>query len=303
MDYFESIFESEWSALNAMYSTEESDFMAQLLNLCSIDLHSGSNLTLSSNTTNVDHVSLGSSFLLSTSNHGSHYAGDFDHILFTNDDSVFCNQEAKEENKSLVHLHPNAEIHEKMIIQLEQEDHPELHKEVVFRYPMQKSKKRSVNPVDVHKNKWNAKAKKNQKLSMTGCTNNKEQKAALEKQNSSDCSSENDSIASHELNGITSNSSESKEAKTVNSSGQLRAVRGSATDPQSLYARKRRERINERLRTLQTLVPNGTKVDISTMLEDVVEYVKFLQLQIKHLSSDGKWMYAPIAYNGTDVRT
>jgi len=47
------------------------------------------------------------------------------------------------------------------------------------------------------------------------------------------------------------------------------------------YLQKRRERINERLRTLQNLVPNGTKVDISTMLEEAVHYVKFLQLQIK----------------------
>ncbi|KAG6400346.1 hypothetical protein SASPL_137172 [Salvia splendens] len=65
--------------------------------------------------------------------------------------------------------------------------------------------------------------------------------------------------------------------------------------------RKRRERINERLKILQNLVPNGTKVDISTMLEEAVQYVKFLQLQIKLLSSDNMWMYAPLAYNGTDI--
>ena len=46
---------------------------------------------------------------------------------------------------------------------------------------------------------------------------------------------------------------------------------------------KRRERINERLKILQNLVPNGTKVDISTMLEEAVHYVKFLQLQIRSL--------------------
>ncbi|CAN6290300.1 unnamed protein product [Urochloa humidicola] len=80
-----------------------------------------------------------------------------------------------------------------------------------------------------------------------------------------------------------------------------RAGRGAATDPQSLYARKRRERINERLKILQNLVPNGTKVDISTMLEEAVQYVKFLQLQIKLLSSDDMWMFAPIAYNGVNV--
>lgn len=78
------------------------------------------------------------------------------------------------------------------------------------------------------------KAKKNQKLAVTSYTNNKERNAVLEKQSSSGRSSENDSIASHELTGIAS---ESKEATSVNSNGQLRAVRGSATDPQSLYAR------------------------------------------------------------------
>ena len=146
--------------------------------------------------------------------------------------------------------------------------------------------------------------------------------------------------------------------------GKARAGRGATTEPQSIYARvllymiilfclfmkvaplsnwiwqycccslvmqKRRERINERLKILQNLVPNGTKVDISTMLEEAVHYVKFLQLQIRvricrvwfswhhpycwpttfrwHfpslnlqlLSSDDMWMYAPIAYNGMNI--
>ncbi|KAM0862801.1 hypothetical protein ACQ4PT_045023 [Festuca glaucescens] len=80
-----------------------------------------------------------------------------------------------------------------------------------------------------------------------------------------------------------------------------RAGRGSATDPQSLYAKRRREKINDKLRALQKLVPNGTKVDLSTMLEEAVLYVKFLQLQIKVLSSDEMWMYAPLAYNGMSL--
>ncbi|KAG8377534.1 hypothetical protein BUALT_Bualt08G0043200 [Buddleja alternifolia] len=116
------------------------------------------------------------------------------------------------------------------------------------------------------------------------------------KQNSiSSSSSEDDSnIASQEIINGGSN-------HPLNSKGKERATRGSATDPQSLYARRRREKINERLRILQNLVPNGTKVDISTMLEEAVHYVKFLQLQIKLLSSDEMWMYAPIAYNGMDM--
>lgn len=87
----------------------------------------------------------------------------------------------------------------------------------------------------------------------------------------------------------------------ANLNGKVQADRRSATESQSLYAKKRRERINERLRILQNLVPNGTKVDISTMLEEAVQYVKFLQLQIKLLSSDEMWMYAPIAYNGMNI--
>ncbi|KAM0884023.1 hypothetical protein ACQ4PT_031259 [Festuca glaucescens] len=86
-----------------------------------------------------------------------------------------------------------------------------------------------------------------------------------------------------------------------NPQGKTQTGRQPTTDPQSLYARKRRERINEKLKVLQKLVPNGTKVDISTMLEEAVQYVKFLQLQIKVLSSDDMWMYAPIAYNGMNI--
>ncbi|PWA53644.1 basic helix-loop-helix (bHLH) DNA-binding superfamily protein [Artemisia annua] len=94
---------------------------------------------------------------------------------------------------------------------------------------------------------------------------------------------------------------DSKNVAMLNTNGKKRASSGSAVDSQSAYAKKRREKINERLRILQNLVPNGTKVDISTMLEEAVQYVKFLKLQIKLLSSDDMWMYAPIAYNGMDL--
>ncbi|PUZ72738.1 hypothetical protein GQ55_2G418700 [Panicum hallii var. hallii] len=111
--------------------------------------------------------------------------------------------------------------------------------------------------------------------------------AYVDAQSSSSCTSEEGNLEGN-MN------SSSKKTGT-------RASRGAATDPQSLYARKRRERINERLRILQNLVPNGTKVDISTMLEEAAQYVKFLQLQIKLLSSDDMWMYAPLAYNGINI--
>ncbi|CAM0871655.1 unnamed protein product [Alopecurus aequalis] len=62
-----------------------------------------------------------------------------------------------------------------------------------------------------------------------------------------------------------SNMRSSASKKTSSSQGggaKARAGRGAATDPQSLYARKRREKINERLKVLQNLVPNGTKTSV-----------------------------------------
>ncbi|CAL4983030.1 unnamed protein product [Urochloa decumbens] len=103
------------------------------------------------------------------------------------------------------------------------------------------------------------------------------------------CSSEDDSIGVCE---------ESVVLKQCSSS---RCRSRSSKNSQSLYAKKRRERINEKLKTLQQLIPNGTKVDMSTMLEEAVQYVKFLQLQIKLLSSDETWMYAPLAYNHMSI--
>ncbi|KAL3814310.1 hypothetical protein ACJIZ3_015578 [Penstemon smallii] len=160
--------------------------------------------------------------------------------------------------------------------------------------PSEISKKRPRGHGDVPRSKRSIKLKKCPKVDENDEDNNNT--AVLHRQSSSSCCSEDDSIASHEMNGVTSSSS-----GALNLRGKTRAGRGSATDPQSLYARKRRERINERLRILQNLVPNGTKVDISTMLEEAVQYVKFLQLQIKLLSSDDMWMYAPLAYNGMDL--
>ncbi|XP_015880191.3 putative transcription factor bHLH086 [Ziziphus jujuba] len=60
-------------------------------------------------------------------------------------------------------------------------------------------------------------------------------------------------------------------------------------DPQSVAAKNRRERISERLKILQELVPNGSKVDLVTMLEKAIGYVKFLQLQVKVLATDELW--------------
>ncbi|XP_057783306.1 transcription factor UNE12-like isoform X3 [Salvia miltiorrhiza] len=63
-----------------------------------------------------------------------------------------------------------------------------------------------------------------------------------------------------------------------------RARRGQATDPHSIAERLRRERISERIKALQEIVPSCTKTDRAAMLDEILDYVKFLRLQVKVLS-------------------
>lgn len=49
----------------------------------------------------------------------------------------------------------------------------------------------------------------------------------------------------------------------------------------SMCTQVRRERISERLKVLQALIPNGDKVDMVTMLEKAISYVQCLEFQIK----------------------
>ncbi|XP_073314415.1 transcription factor HEC1-like [Primulina huaijiensis] len=68
-----------------------------------------------------------------------------------------------------------------------------------------------------------------------------------------------------------------------------------STDPQSVAARHRRERISERIRILQRLVPGGTKMDTASMLDEAIHYVKFLKNQVQNLERVAAHRPAPAA--------
>ncbi|CAA2986996.1 transcription factor BEE 1-like [Olea europaea subsp. europaea] len=65
----------------------------------------------------------------------------------------------------------------------------------------------------------------------------------------------------------------------------VRAKRGQATDSHSLAERVRREKINDRLRCLQDIVPGCYKtMGMAMMLEKIINYVHSLQSQVEFLS-------------------
>ncbi|KAK7318318.1 hypothetical protein RJT34_03017 [Clitoria ternatea] len=65
----------------------------------------------------------------------------------------------------------------------------------------------------------------------------------------------------------------------------VRARRGQATDSHSLAERVRREKISERMKTLQQLVPGCDKVTGKALvLDEIINYVQSLQNQVEFLS-------------------
>ncbi|CAH2077645.1 unnamed protein product [Thlaspi arvense] len=63
--------------------------------------------------------------------------------------------------------------------------------------------------------------------------------------------------------------------------GSTSRKRSRAAEMHNISERRRRERINEKMKALQELIPRCNKSDKASMLEDAIEYVKSLQMQIQ----------------------
>uniref|UniRef100_A0A5B7CD21 Putative transcription factor SPATULA isoform X1 n=1 Tax=Davidia involucrata TaxID=16924 RepID=A0A5B7CD21_DAVIN len=57
-----------------------------------------------------------------------------------------------------------------------------------------------------------------------------------------------------------------------------------AAEVHNLSEKRRRSRINEKMKALQNLIPNSNKTDKASMLDEAIEYLKQLQLQVQMLS-------------------
>ncbi|KAK4427704.1 Transcription factor UNE10 [Sesamum alatum] len=65
----------------------------------------------------------------------------------------------------------------------------------------------------------------------------------------------------------------------------LKSARNADEDSACQDCSRRRDRINEKMKTLQKLVPNASKTDKASMLDEVIEYLKQLQAQVQMMSS------------------
>ncbi|XP_055813063.1 transcription factor PIF1-like [Solanum dulcamara] len=66
--------------------------------------------------------------------------------------------------------------------------------------------------------------------------------------------------------------------------GSTSTKRSRAAEVHNLSERRRRDRINEKMKALQELIPRCNKTDKASMLDEAIEYLKSLQLQVQMMS-------------------
>ncbi|KAI5315420.1 hypothetical protein L3X38_044596 [Prunus dulcis] len=128
-------------------------------------------------------------------------------------------------------------------------------------------------------------------IATKGAELNDNSNAKRSKRNENNGNDQNGSVKAEE-DAKGSTSSDEKQTKTGPKPPEppkdyihVRARRGQATDSHSLAERVRREKISERMKLLQDLVPGCNKVTgKALMLDEIINYVQSLQRQVEFLS-------------------
>ncbi|KAI5314194.1 hypothetical protein L3X38_043370 [Prunus dulcis] len=114
---------------------------------------------------------------------------------------------------------------------------------------------------------------------MKGCADEGDSK--ITEQTSTKNNRNNDRESSGDTSKDNSKASEVQKPDYIH----VRARRGQATDSHSLAERVRREKISERMKYLQDLVPGCNKITGKAgMLDEIINYVQSLQRQVEFLS-------------------
>ncbi|XP_076917276.1 uncharacterized protein LOC143577292 isoform X2 [Bidens hawaiensis] len=87
-----------------------------------------------------------------------------------------------------------------------------------------------------------------------------------------------------------------------NSSASRSSKRTRAAEIHNMSEKRRRSRINEKLKALQTLVPNSNKTDKASMLDEAIEYLKQLQLKVQTLTMRNGFGLPPVYAQEQDMQ-
>ncbi|KAI9123619.1 hypothetical protein K1719_004919 [Acacia pycnantha] len=244
MEPSEIIISEEWSSLGGFYTAQEAEFMTQFYENCSVpeDLYGNPNNLLG--------------FPSSSSA--------FWPTHFTGDDSFYCPSNFAHDptNNDSGSISKCCEV---QVSEPAQDDDPKT---------SNLERKRSLSSVEIQKNKRNVKPRRNN--NPTCSKSNKEEERS---NNDDDCLNSSRICSSSEDDSIVASSHQEDDTNPKNNTDLKSNLKsnsdtGLSTEAQSLYARRRRLRINERLRILQNLVPSGTK-EVTSLEVEVDDDVDF----------------------------
>ncbi|CAN1185181.1 Transcription factor bHLH74 [Linum perenne] len=176
----------------------------------------------------------------------------------------------------------NPGFHPNFGSQSDQEDHPmSMSEEGVGASPNVNRRKRvagSTSPFDSNKN---AEGELDKDQSRENCDAPKERDDKKPRPERIAGSNSLGKQASKQAKEESNNSGETGKDNYIH----IRARRGQATNSHSLAERVRREKISERMRLLQELVPGCNKITgKAVMLDEIINYVQSLQQQVEFLS-------------------